>query len=139
MDAVSATLCFTGALLFLLALLNGFAIPRMRSPRIGLSAHLAGVQSGILLIALGAIWPKLALSPGWSLATATVLWVSLYVLWLSLLLGGIFGAGQGLPIAGGGITTTRGRQAVITLLLISGSLGSIVAVVPILIGLAPRL
>lgn len=49
----STTLCFAGLLLFMLGLLNGFAIPRLQSPRLGLSAHLAAVQSGTFLIAIG--------------------------------------------------------------------------------------
>jgi hydroxylaminobenzene mutase len=39
-------------LLFLAGLLTGLAIPVCRSPRLGLSAHLTGVQSGTFLLAL---------------------------------------------------------------------------------------
>jgi len=63
-------LCFAGVLLFLLGLLTGFAIPALRSPRIGLSAHVASIQSGIALVAFGLVWPRLALSPGWAATIA---------------------------------------------------------------------
>ena len=43
METLSSTLCFMGAMLFMLGLLTGFAIPMFRSPRIGLSAHLAAI------------------------------------------------------------------------------------------------
>jgi len=62
-----------------------------------------------------------------------MLWISLYSVWLSLLLAGVFGAGQGLPLAGNGVTTSRGRQALVTILLAAGSLGCTVAVAGVLI------
>src|ERR1700690_894703 len=126
-------LCFSGVLLFLLGLFTGFAIPRCRSPRLGLSAHLTGVQSGTFLIALGLLLPRLTLGAPWSGVLANGTWVSLYMVWLSLLLAGMFGAGRGLPIAGGGITTTPARQAVGPVLLLTGSLGILIAVVAVLV------
>ena len=45
MLTVSSTLCFMGTLLFLLGVLTGFGILSFRSPRIGLSAHLAAIES----------------------------------------------------------------------------------------------
>lgn len=130
--SMDSLLCFAGVLLFLLGLLTGFAIPAARSPRIGLSAHLTGVQSGTFLIAVGLLWPHLDLGK-WSGVIAHALWLSLYALWLSLVLAAVFGAGYGLPIAGQGITTTRGRQAVVSILLIGGSIVSAVAVAAILV------
>ncbi len=127
-------LCFTGMLLFMLGLLTGLTLPLGRSPRIGLSAHLTGVQSGTFLIAAGLVWPQIGLWPAWSSAIADVLWISLYAVWLSLLLGGLFGAGRGLPIAGQGVTTTPARQMLVSILLIGGSLGTLVATGVTLIG-----
>jgi hypothetical protein len=45
----------------------------------------------------------------------------------------VFGAGRGLPIAGGGITTTLAKQTVVTVLLVAGSLGIALAVAALLI------
>jgi hydroxylaminobenzene mutase len=131
--SIASVLCFSGVLLFFLGLLTGFMIPAARSPRIGLSAHLTGVQSGTFLIAAGLLWPKLDLG-SWSAAVGHALWLSLYAIWLSLLLGAAFGAGRGLPIAGQGITTTKRKQAIVSVLLIGGSLVSAVAVAAMLIG-----
>jgi (hydroxyamino)benzene mutase len=131
MDA-SQLLCFAGLALFLLGLINGFAIPRMKSPRLGLSAHLTAVQCGTFLIAAGLMWPRLAFSPIWSDVLANGLWVSLGLIWLALLLAGFFGAGQGFVIAGQGMTTTPARQRLVTVPLIAGSLGSLLAVAAVL-------
>lgn len=131
MDA-SQVLCFAGLALFTLGLLNGLAIPRMRSPRLGLSAHLTGVQAGTFLIAVGVMWPRLSLAQAWSDVLANGLWVSMVLIWLSLVLAGVFGAGHGLAIAGQGMTTTPGRQRLVSVLLIAGSLGCLVAVAAML-------
>jgi hydroxylaminobenzene mutase len=133
MSNAADILCFSGVLLFLLGLLTGFGIPRCPSPRLGLSAHLTAVQSGTFLLALGLVWPRLSMSVAWSAVLANGTWVSLYMVWMSLLLAAVFGAGRGLPIAGGGITTTPARQTVVTVLLVVGSLGIAVAVAALLI------
>jgi (hydroxyamino)benzene mutase len=133
MPAAANILCFAGVLLFLFGLLTGLGIPRYRSPRLGLSAHLTGVQSGTFLLALGLLWPRLALASPWRDVLADETWVSLYMVWLSLLLAAIFGAGRGLPIAGQGITTTAARQTIVTALLALGSLGVTAAIVALLV------
>jgi hydroxylaminobenzene mutase len=130
----TTVLCFTGLGLFFLGLVNGFLIPVGRSPRIGLSGHLAGVQSGTFLMAAGVVWPMMHLWPVLNLPIAHVLWISLTAVWLALLLGGLWGAGRGLPIAGGGITTTPGRQMIVSVLLIGGSIGAFVSATAALIG-----
>jgi (hydroxyamino)benzene mutase len=126
-------LCFAGVLLFLFGLLTGFAIPACRSPRLGLSAHLTGVQSGTFLLALGLLWPRLTIGSAWSGVLANGTWASLYLVWLSLLLAAVFGAGRGLPIAGQGITTTAVKQTTVTVLLALGSLGVTAAIAALLV------
>jgi hydroxylaminobenzene mutase len=66
-----------GTLLFLLGLLTGFGIPSFRSPRIGLSAHLAAIESGLGLIAFGLLLPHLAIATAWTEAIGASLWISL--------------------------------------------------------------
>jgi hydroxylaminobenzene mutase len=133
MSQAAETLSFTGVLLFLLGLFTGFAIPKCRSPRLALSAHLTGVQSGTFLLALGLLWPRLTLAQPWNGVVANATWISLYMVWLSLLLAGMFGAGRGLPIAGQGITTTAARQVTVTTLMAAGSLGIVIAVAAVLV------
>jgi hydroxylaminobenzene mutase len=134
MESLSSTLCFTGVLLFALGLATGFAIPAFRSSRIGLSAHLTGVQSGTFLIALGLMWSKIALWPSVSNLIGHAIWISLYTIYGSLVLAAAFGAGRDLPIAGGGISTTRAKQISVTALMGSGSLAVLAAIAALLIG-----
>jgi len=64
-----------GMALFLYSSFEGFAIPFLASPRIGLSVHtLSGLQA-IMLLAIGLIWPKLRLSPR---AAKTAFWSLIY-------------------------------------------------------------
>jgi hydroxylaminobenzene mutase len=134
MESLSSTLCFTGVLLFALGLATGFAIPAFRSSRIGLSAHLTGLQSGTFLVALGLMWPKIALWPSMSNLIGHAIWISLYTIYGSLVLAAAFGAGRDLPIAGGGISTTRAKQMSVTALMGSGSLAVLAAIAALLIG-----
>jgi len=125
-------LCFAGVLLFLLGLLTGFAIPALRSPRIGLSAHVASIQSGIALVAFGLVWPRLALSPGWAATIAHGLWSSLYLLWVGLVFAAACGAGGTLPLAGGGVRARPWQEATSVALIGAGSLVSAAAVAALL-------
>jgi hydroxylaminobenzene mutase len=134
MESLSSTLCFAGVLLFALGLATGFAIPAFRSSRIGLSAHLTGVQSGTFLIALGLMWPKIELWPSMTNIIGHAIWISLYTIYGSLVLAAAFGAGRDLPIAGGGISTTRAKQVTVTALMGSGSIAVLAAIAALLIG-----
>jgi hydroxylaminobenzene mutase len=127
-----------GALLFMLGLLTGAGIPSFRSPRIGLSAHLDALESGLALICFGLILPHLAISPGWAGAIAHSLWISLYLLWLGLIVAAVYGTGKTLPIAGAdlaakGLTAKAWQENTARLLISIGSLGSAAAVLAILI------
>ena len=133
MEGHSATLCFTGALLFLLGLLTGFGIPRFRSPRIGLSAHLAAIESGLALIAFGLLLPHLLLSEASAAGITHVLWISLYVLWIGLVVGALYGTGKTLPIAGAGFTAKAWQENTAGVLVAIGSLGSAGAVIVLLV------
>src|SRR5271154_7008603 len=93
-ETLSSTLCFTGALLFMLGLLTGFGIPMFRSSRIGLSAHFAALASGRALIAFGLLPPRLAISTGCAGSIGHSLWISLYVQWIGLLFAAAYGTGK---------------------------------------------
>ena len=128
MEAVSSTLCFMGALLFLLGLLTGFGIPGFRSPRIGLSAHLAAIESGLGLIAFGLLLLHLRISIGWASLIAHTMWISLYVLWIGLLVGAAYGTGKSLPIAGAGLVAKPWQENTARTLISVGSIGATVAI-----------
>jgi hydroxylaminobenzene mutase len=132
METISSTLCFMGAMLFMLGLLTGAGIPSFRSPRIGLSAHLAAIESGLALIAFGLMLPHLAISTGWAGAIGHSLWISLYVLWIGLLFAAVYGTGKTLPIAGAGLAAKAWQETTARILISIGSIVSAAAVLAIL-------
>jgi hydroxylaminobenzene mutase len=132
MEEVSSTLSFMGALLFLLGLLTGFAIPKFRSPRIGVSAHLDAIESGLGLIAFGLLLLHLRLSVGWASFIGHTMWISLYLLWIGLLVGAAYGTGKSLPIAGAGLVAKEWQENTARTLISIGSIGAVGAIVALL-------
>jgi len=130
MEAVSSTLSFMGALLFLLGLLTGFSIPKFRSPRIGLSAHLAAIESGLGLIAFGLLLLHLRMSIGWASVIAHTMWISLYIQWIGLVAAGAYATTRSLPIAGAGVVpiAKQWQETTARTLISIGAIGSLVAI-----------
>jgi len=64
-----------GIVLLLYSSVEGFVIPYFGSPRVGLSVHTLGALEAVLLLALGLLWPKLALSAH---ASRVAFWCLLY-------------------------------------------------------------
>lgn len=133
MQTPSSTLCFMGAMLFMLGLLTGAGIPSFRSPRIGLSAHLAAIESGLGLIAFGLLMPHLTISTGWAGAIGHSMWISLYLLWVGLLFAAAYGTGKTLPIAGAGVAAKMWQENTARILITIGSIGSAGAVLALLV------
>ncbi|NOT42241.1 MAG: hydrogenase [Alphaproteobacteria bacterium] len=126
-----------GVLLFLIGLLTGFAVPMLHLPRMGLASHLVGTMSGMFLIVLGLVWPRLVL-PAW--AGTITFWAALYgsfANWLATILSAKWGAAAMMPIAGGGATSTPLAEGIVAALLISLSLAMILVCVLVLWGLRP--
>src|SRR4051812_3957550 len=83
-----------GVALFLFSAVEGFSIPYLPAPRLGLSVHTHSGFEGIVLIALGLLWPRLLLG-----ATASLLafWLFLYSTLATLaayVMAAIWGAGS---------------------------------------------
>lgn len=131
----SQQMLFAGTLLFLLGLLTGVAMPLLRNKRMGLSAHLVGVQHGIVLWIVGLIQARLTPSPALDAWMTWTLLLGLYGLWLAMLLSAIWGASRTLPMAGAGFEATRGREAVVGALVYAPSLLIIAGTVLLLIRL----
>ena len=131
-ESLRELLCWTGVLLFLLGLLTGVAIPAVRGPRIALSAHVAAIESGLVLIALGLLGAHLELGAGWAAAIGHGMWISLYVLWVGLLAGAVFGTGRTLPLAGAGLRAEPWQELTALVLIGAGSIGSAAATVALL-------
>jgi len=65
----------TGIVFILYASFEGFAIPFVASSRVGLSAHTLGALEGVLLLALGLLWPRLSLR---AIVSRVAFWCLLY-------------------------------------------------------------
>ncbi len=130
---ISALLCQRGVLFFLLGLLTSLGQGLYRNPRVGLSAHMTGVQSGIALMAFGLLWPKLSFPAGWEQPIAQTLWLSFYALWVALVLAAFFGASKVLPIAGKGFQAKPWQEGVVSVLMVAGSVACLSAVGAIIV------
>src|SRR5262245_50315050 len=112
-----------GTSLFVLGLLNGYVIQLMAIPRIGLSAHLAGVQNALVLWAFGLMWPHVGLHGQREKFTVWLAIYGMYAIWLGLFLAAAWGASRAMPIAGAGShsLSSNGQELVSGFLAVSGS------------------
>lgn len=124
-----------GTVLFLFGLLNGAVISSFTNPRMRLSAHLAGVQNGMVLLLFGLLWPYLTLSSATLSATYWLSLYGMYAIWGGLSFAAIWGTSRATPIAGAGHSASPLYESIVQLLLSSGSVAIIVATVLVLWGL----
>ena len=82
----SNALLIAGTLLFLIGLLNGYVVQLVSVPRIGLSAHLAGVQNALVLWAFGLMWTHVGLGGLREKFAAWSAIYGMYAIWLGLFL-----------------------------------------------------
>jgi hydroxylaminobenzene mutase len=120
-------LIFTGIWLFLAGLITGFAIPLMDNPRVGLSSHLEGVLNGVFLIALGAVWKRIALVGRSHTAALSLVLFGTVANWLATLLAGLWGTGAMMPIAAAERSGTALQETTVTVLLFALSLAMVAA------------
>jgi hydroxylaminobenzene mutase len=129
------SLLWHGMFLLLLGLLTGLVEQQFSNPRMGLAAHLEGVMNGIFLVALGAVWMEVRLSPR---LTAGAYWSTLYgtyVNWAITTLAAGFGAASLSPITGAGHSALPWQEMVVTFGFITVGIAMIAASVLILWGL----
>lgn len=118
-----------GLILILIALLTGLGQPVFANPRLGLSAHLAGLMGGLVLIALGSLHAYFDLG---TRAKGLMHWswaYTAYANWLGCLIGAITGASRLTPIAGQGHSGNLVAEGVVAFLLISLSIAGVVGTV----------
>jgi hydroxylaminobenzene mutase len=131
-------LLWHGVLLFLLGLFTGLAIPIIGNHRMGLSAHLEALLNGILLLALGCLWPQLRLS---TRALNATFWLALYgtyANWFFTLLGAILGTKALTPQAGAGFTAAPLSEIVVGFGLVTLATVMLIVCVILLIGLGGK-
>jgi len=134
-DGSNRRLMFHGMFLFLLGLLTGFAESHFANVRMGLAAHLEGVMNGTFLVAVGAIWTHVNLSPR---TTAIAFWALLYgtyLNWFMTMLAAIFGTGALSPITAPGRSGLPWQETLVTAGLMSVGIAIVLASLLVLWGL----
>jgi (hydroxyamino)benzene mutase len=131
-------LMWHGIFLFLLGLFTGFAELHFANPRMGVAAHLEGVMNGTFLLALGAAWLEVRLSPR---AKAITYWAAVYgayANWLVTTLAAVFGTAALSPITGAGHHGEPWQEHVVTAGFLSVALADVAACILLLWGLRAR-
>ena len=136
-NAHANALLITGTLLFLIGLLNGYVVQLLSIPRIGLSAHLTGVQNALVLWAFGLMWARIDLRGRRETLAAWSAIYGMYAIWLGLFLAAAWGASRSMPIAGAGVDplSSRGQDLTLAFFVVSGSVAITVATLLVLSGL----
>src|SRR3954454_833207 len=99
-----------GVALFLFTSFEGFIVPYLAAPQLGRSAHTLAGFSGVLLIALGLVWPRLILGAAAALLAFWLLIYSDLATVASFLLAAIWGASnETMPIAAGAAHGSAGQ------------------------------
>ena len=115
MQGNNRSLMWHGMCLFVIGLLTGFAEQHFANMRMGLAAHLEGVMNGTFLLALGAVWNEVRLSPP---IKASAFWSALYGTygnWLVTTLAATFGTAALSPITGAGHTGQPWQESLVTI------------------------
>jgi len=128
-----------GALLFLLTGIEGFAISAFPSPMLARSVHTLAGLSGVVLIALGLVWPRLRLGRAaataafWTLAYSTLATILIFVL------AALWRAGATIiPLAAHGARGTPFQETTLQVLAYTAGPTALIAFSLILWGLRGR-
>jgi hydroxylaminobenzene mutase len=103
-----------GVALFLFASLEGFAIPYLAAPRLGLSVHTLSALQGVLLLALGLMWHRLNLGTTMSRIAFWLLIYSAFAILAAYVMAAAWGAGnETMRLAAGSAHGSAFQEAVI--------------------------
>lgn len=125
-----------GVALFVFSSLEGFVIPALPVPRLGLSVHTLSALQGVMLLGLGLLWPRLSLSIPMS---GIAFWAYVYSSFATLIpyiLAAVWGAGNStIPLAAGSAHGSDFQEAIIQVVLYSAAPTVLVSLGLILWGL----
>ena len=116
-----------GILLFLVSLIFGLIFPRLANPRMGLSAHLIGLQGGVFLVLLGLIWNDIHHKPWLETATLWLAYYGIYGNFVSNVLSAAFATTRLQPLFGSGHFAGELQENIVSFGLISISAAIIAA------------
>jgi hydroxylaminobenzene mutase len=100
--------------LFFLGLLTGFVEQKFNNQRMGLAAHLEGVMNGTFLVALGAVWADVRLSPRLKVGAYWSALYGTYANWAVTTLAATFGTAALSPITAAGHSAQPWQESVVT-------------------------
>lgn len=103
-----------GTFLFLIGLLTGLAEQHVANPRMGLAAHLEGLMNGTFLIALGAVWKHVRLSPRLSTGAYWSALYGTYANWITTFFAAAVGTNSLSPITGAGHSGLPWQETLVT-------------------------
>jgi len=125
-----------GVALFLFTSFEGFGVPYFASPNLGRSVHTLSGFSGVLLLALGLVWPRLNLG---QTAARVAFWFLIYsdlVTIISFLMAAIWGAGNTtMPLAAGAARGSDFQEMAIAIVAYTAAPTGIISFALILWGL----
>ncbi|MER9892325.1 hypothetical protein NKJ40_09485 [Mesorhizobium sp. M0119] len=125
-----------GVALLLFSSFEGFAIPYLAAPRLGLSAHTLSALEGVLLLALGLTWSRLNLGAAMSRIAFWLLIYSALAILAAYVIASAWGAGnETMPLAAGGFHGSAFQEAVIKGVAYSSAPTGLISFVLILWGL----
>jgi (hydroxyamino)benzene mutase len=125
-----------GVALFMFSALEGFAIPSLPAPRLGLSVHTLSALQGVMLLGLGLLWPRLNLG---STMSRIAFWTYIYSSFATLVayvLAAVWGAGNAtIPLAAGTAHGSVAQEVIIKIVLYSAAPTFLISITLILWGL----
>ena len=131
-------LLFHGIALFLIGLLTGLAQPHFTNVRMALSAHLEGVMNGTFLLAVGAIWGEVRLSPRAGTVAYWTLLGGTYGNWAMTTVAAILGTAALSPITANGYRAAQWQELLVTAGFVTIGLAIIAASILLLRGLRSK-
>jgi hydroxylaminobenzene mutase len=138
MEDTKRRLLWHGMFLFLIGLLTGLIEQKFNNPRMGLAAHLEGVMNGTFLVALGAIWTEVRLSPRLKTVAYWSALYGTYVNWAVTTLAAILGTAAMSSVTAAGHSAQPWQESFVTLGFMSVGIAIIASSILILWGLRRR-
>jgi (hydroxyamino)benzene mutase len=125
-----------GVFLFLFTSFEGFAVPYFTVPNLGRSVHTLSAFTGVLLLTLGLVWPRLNLGAAASRVAFWFLLYSVVAVLAAFFLAGMWGAGNSvMPLAAGAARGSEFQEGVIRIVAYSSAPTGITSFALILWGL----
>ena len=111
-----------GVPLLLFLSLEGFAIPHLAAPHLGVSVHKLAALQSVLLLALGLVWPRLNLDAATSRIAFWLLIYAAFAILAAFVMGANWGAGnETMPLAAGPAHGSAFQETVIRVVAYSSA------------------